>query len=94
MSGRTNPRPDGQGPRQGHAREFYGIINRGVDMTNKKLLTVEEVAERLRVRKETVRRYIREGSLEALSLPGGSYRVREDAIAAMLKVKGASNEMS
>ena len=60
-------------------------------MKGKNLLSVEEVAGQLGVRKETVRRYIREGSLKALSLPGGSYRVREDDVAAMLKRKGESN---
>jgi len=48
------------------------------------LLTVLEVASRLRVRKETVRRYIKEGRLKAFTLPGGDYRVRSSDVEALL----------
>ena len=50
-----------------------------------KLLTVSEVAERLKVCKETVRRYIREGNLKVLSLPGGSYRIPERELNTLLR---------
>ncbi len=51
------------------------------------LLTVPEIADRLRVRNETVRRYIKQGSLKAVSLPGGDYRVQEKDVEALLKSK-------
>ena len=53
-------------------------------MMKEELLTVAEVAKRLRVRQETVRRYIKDGSLKALTLPGGDYRVRESDVEALL----------
>lgn len=43
------------------------------------LLTVEEVAERLKVHKRTVYRRIKEGSLKAVKL-GRLWRVPEDAL--------------
>jgi excisionase family DNA binding protein len=52
------------------------------------LLTVAEVAKRLRVDNTTVRRWISNGSLEAVSLPHlkkrQSYRVKQSTIAALL----------
>lgn len=51
------------------------------------LLNVPEVAETLRIRKETVRRYIREGRLKALTLPGGSYRIRQDDLKTVLRTR-------
>ncbi len=44
---------------------------------DQKLLTVSEVAQRLRCRKETVRDWIGKGLLPARQLPGGYFRVRE-----------------
>ena len=41
------------------------------------LLPVNEVAERLRCRPETIRKYIATGLLPAVKLPSGYYRVRE-----------------
>jgi len=43
------------------------------------LLTLEEVAEMLRVKRSTVLRYINLGQLEAVRV-GGRYRVRLEAI--------------
>ena len=40
------------------------------------LITVEEAARILRVRSETIRRYIKNGHLPAATLPGGDYRLR------------------
>ena len=45
-----------------------------------RLLTVSEAADRLNCRKETIRRYIADGRLPALKLPGGYYRIREEAL--------------
>ena len=43
------------------------------------LLTVPEVADRLRVSKETVRRWCRSGKLRAFPA-GRAYRIHEDAV--------------
>ena len=57
------------------------------------LLTVSEVALRLRCRQETIRRYIIMGRLPALVLPDGRYRIREEDLAALLKPVGVSEAM-
>lgn len=47
-------------------------------------LTVSEVAAELRTTPRTVQRWIREGRLRAVRIPGGSYRIyRADLNAAM-----------
>lgn len=43
------------------------------------LLTLQEVADRLRVARSTVKRYIRKGTLEVVRV-GGGYRVRTQAL--------------
>ena len=52
------------------------------------LLTIAEVARRLRVDGTTVRRWINTGTLEAVSLPHvnkrQSYRVKESTLASVL----------
>jgi excisionase family DNA binding protein len=48
------------------------------------LVTVEEAAKILKVRRETIRRYIKIGYLKALTLPGGDYRLREKDIQGLL----------
>jgi excisionase family DNA binding protein len=52
------------------------------------LLTIAEVAKRLRVDSTTVRRRINAGTLEAISLPHvnkqHSYRIKESALAGLL----------
>ena len=48
------------------------------------LVTVEEAAKILKVRRETIRRYIKKGHLKAVTLPGGDYRVREKDIQRLL----------
>ena len=49
------------------------------------LVTVEEAAQILKVRRETIRRYIKNGYLRALTLPGGDYRLLESDIQKLLK---------
>jgi len=49
------------------------------------LVTVEEASRILKVRRETIRRYIKKGCLKAVTLPGGDYRLREKDIQKMLK---------
>ena len=48
------------------------------------LVTVEEAARILKVRRETIRRYIKNGHLKASSLPGGDYRLQEKDIMKLL----------
>ena len=51
-------------------------------MSQPEWLTLEEVAAALRVNRETVRRWIRRGTLTALALPSrqGGYRIRRDEL--------------
>ncbi len=53
------------------------------------LLTVQEVATRLRVNEATVRRWIKSGALEAIKLPHRGkreiYRVRHTTLNSVLK---------
>ena len=55
---------------------------------NEELLTVREVARRLRVDDTTVRRWIKHGTLDAVSLPHvgkrQAYRVRRSTIETLL----------
>ena len=48
------------------------------------LLTIKEAAKILKVRRETIRRYIKNGYLKAVTLPGGGYRLREQDIQKLL----------
>lgn len=51
-----------------------------------RLLSVSEVADRLGVSYETVRRWIRKGALEALTVgPTKTLRVPESAVAALIE---------
>ena len=52
------------------------------------LLTVEEVAAELKIRAETVRRYIAKGELRAAKL-GRVFRVRREDLEAFLRERGA-----
>lgn len=57
------------------------------------LLTVQEVARRLRVDETTVRRWIKAGVLEAITLPHRgtrqSYRIRASALNAILNASSS-----
>ncbi len=50
-----------------------------------KALTTSEVAERLGISGESVRRYIRDGQLVAQETAGGQFRITEEALAAHLR---------
>ena len=54
------------------------------DLVVQSLLTVHEVAQKLRVDDTTVRRWVKAGVLEAVSLPHSgtrnSYRIKGDAV--------------
>lgn len=57
-----------------------------LDQQGPRWLTVEDVATRLQVSQETVRRWIRAGQLAVLDLggPKAGYRIREDALEAFV----------
>ncbi len=59
-------------------------MSKGVDKMAEELITVEDAAKILKVRPETIRRYIKNGHLQALTLPGGDYRLREADIQKLL----------
>ena len=54
-----------------------------------KLLTVQEVAQQLRVNEATVRRWVKIGALAAIKLPHGGkrevYRIRQSTLDSILK---------
>ena len=52
---------------------------------SEELVTVQEAAKILKVRRETIRRYIKNGLLKAATLPFGDYRLREKDIQKLLK---------
>ena len=54
-------------------------------MPNTELLTAQEVAERLSVHPESVRRWTREGKLAAVPLPSGRKRYRAEDVEALLR---------
>ena len=49
-----------------------------------KFLTVHQVAKILHLRIETVRRYIQQGAIIAVILPGGDYRIAESELNKLL----------
>ncbi len=62
------------------------------------LLTVQEVADILRVDDTTVRRWIKEDALEAIILPHlnelQGYRIRRSVVAAILQSRASSGDMA
>ena len=61
-------------------------------MEEERLLTVKEVAERLRANPQTIRRWLREGRLEGV-MPGGEklgYRIPESEVRRILQGKVAA----
>jgi excisionase family DNA binding protein len=48
------------------------------------LLTPAEVADRLRVSKRTVRRWVNDGKLQAVTLPSGHVRIEEADLEALM----------
>lgn len=64
---------------------------RGKEVENDELLTVREVAKRLRCDDTTIRRWIAAGSLEAIALPHSgnrkAYRIKKSALERILQPK-------
>lgn len=63
----------------------------GTSMAEEELLTVHEVARRLRVDDTTVRRWIKSGALEAVTLPHRgkrqAYRIKTSTLNKLLKTE-------
>ena len=59
-------------------------------MPNGELLTVQQVAERLKMNPETVRRWLRQGKLRGYLLGGdrSGYRVAADDLDAFIRARG------
>ena len=70
-----------------HSATLHGVGETA--MVEEELLTVREVARRLRVDDTTVRRWIKSGALEAITLPHRgkrqAYRVRKTTLDALLQ---------
>lgn len=60
---------------------------------NEELVTVAEAAKILKVRRETIRRYIKSGYLEAVTLPGGDYRLCGSDLAKLLSPHSPQRDM-
>ncbi len=59
------------------------------------MLTVQQIAERLQVHEETVRRWLREGSLVGINFGGKSgYRVRQDELEAFLDRRAETSKLA
>lgn len=64
-------------------------------MEDEKYLTVPEVAERLRLSRITVRRWLREGKLRGTLLSDAAgYRVPESEVRRILRGAGSTNGLS
>jgi excisionase family DNA binding protein len=61
-----------------------------LDVPNGELLTVQEVAERLKMNPETVRRWLRQGKLRGYLLGGdrSGYRVAQDDLEEFIRARG------
>ena len=70
-------------------KNHIGEKNTMAEEKHDELLTVREVARRLRVDDTTVRRWIKSGALEAITLPHRAkrqaYRVKQSTLDALLK---------
>ncbi len=73
--------------KENFSSEDAGVIHMNEDQ--EELLTVREVAKRLRVDDTTVRRWIKNGSLEAITLPHRgrrqAYRVKKSTMDKLLQ---------
>ncbi len=56
------------------------------------LLTVEQVAEELKLHPDTVRRYIREKKLRSIRLSGTAHRIRRSELERFLKERESDGE--
>ncbi len=74
-------------PKRTSSSNGAGVIKMAEDL--EELLTVREVAQRLRVDDTTVRRWIKSGTLEAITLPHkgkrSAYRVKKSTMDKLLQ---------
>jgi excisionase family DNA binding protein len=61
---------------------------------SEELVTVAEAAKILKVRRETIRRYIKSGHLEAVTLPGGDYRLRGSDLEKLLSPRAPQKDVA
>ena len=62
---------------------------------DEQMMTVQQVAERIQVHEETVRRWLREGSLVGINFGGKSgYRVRQDELEAFLDRRAETSKLA
>jgi excisionase family DNA binding protein len=59
-------------------------LSGGVDVSEREFLTIEEVAERLRVKPDTVRAWLRQGRLQGIKA-GRLWRIRPSAVEAFIQ---------
>jgi excisionase family DNA binding protein len=55
------------------------------------LLTLSEAADACRVTPGTIRRWVKTGKLDAVTLPGGTYRIRHEDLARLIQVAHESD---
>lgn len=61
------------------------VLRRAKGVTMEQLLTVEDVADRLQIHPETIRRWLREGRLDGYRISRrGGWRVRPESVEKML----------
>lgn len=62
---------------------------------SEQLLTVQQVAERLQVHEETVRRWLRDGSLVGINFEGKTgYRIRQDELESFLERRAEMSKLA
>ena len=61
-------------------------------MAEYEFLTVQQVAQKLLVGPDAVRRWLREGQMRGYRLPGGDWRIRPEAVCAVLTLAGELSE--
>lgn len=62
---------------------------------DEQLMTVQQVAERLQVHEETVRRWLRDGSLAGINFEGKTgYRVRRSDLEAFLERRAEAGKLA
>jgi excisionase family DNA binding protein len=57
----------------------------------KRLLTIPEAADRLRIGTSTLRRYLRRSLLRRVVLPGGDHRIRESDLEGFINSRTIEN---
>jgi excisionase family DNA binding protein len=61
-----------------------------IAMTQEKIYTANEAATILRVHPRTIHRMIKAGELEAFTIRGREYRIRQSALEEVMRKKGKS----